>query len=95
MSTMHPKGALILRKHVGEADGPNGEKFEMSLMNGFVPCVKDLKTGKSYVIDWQDLVGQAVAAGVSKPDRDIAHEQLLADNERADNGGVNSGRALS
>lgn len=66
MSTMHPKNAMILRKHVGEAEGPDGAKFEMSLANGYIPCVKDMKTGKTFALGWDDIVAQAVAAGVSK-----------------------------
>ena len=92
---MHPKNAMILRTHVGEATGPDGTVFEMSLANGYIPAVKDKTTGKTWTLGWDEIVAQAVAAGVSIKERDIAHEQELAASERADNGGVNSGKRLS
>lgn len=63
---IHDKGAMLLRSHIGTAEGPDGEKFEMSLINGHIPAVKDLGTGKTFSLGWSDIIRLAVEAGVSK-----------------------------
>jgi len=95
MSTMYPKNAMILRKHVGEAEGSDGRKFEMSLANGYIPCVKDLNTGKTWALSWDDIMAQAVAAGVSK--ETLTYVKIIAnDNDQCmgyDNTGVDDWQA--
>ena len=66
MSQMQPPDAFLLRTHVGEATGPDGRQYEMALVNGHMPAIKDLSTRKTYVFGWDDLLAQAVAAGVSE-----------------------------
>jgi hypothetical protein len=67
MSTIHPPNALLLRKFIGTAKGPDGTQFEMSLVNGIIPAVKNETTGKTWTMNWEELVKLAVAEGVSEP----------------------------
>ena len=69
MSNLHGPNALLLRTHVGEATDPEtGRTFEMSLVNTHMAAIKDMGTKKTYVFTWDDLIRQAIAAGVSKED---------------------------
>jgi hypothetical protein len=63
---MYEKDAMLLRSLVGTATGPDGTEFEMSLINGHTPAVKDMKTGRTWSVGWQDLIEQGIAAGVSQ-----------------------------
>lgn len=66
MSQLHDSRAMLLRNHVGEAADPTtGRKFELSLVNMHMAAVKDTVTRKTYVFSWDDLIRQAIAAGVS------------------------------
>ena len=67
MSSMHDSKAMLLRTLVGEATDPaTDRKFELSLVNTHLAAVKDLVTRKTYVFSWDDLIRQAIAAGVSE-----------------------------
>ncbi len=66
MSQIYDSRAMLLRTHVGEATDPKTDrKFELSLVNTHMAAVKDLVTRKTYVLSWDDLIRQAIAAGVS------------------------------
>lgn len=66
MSQLHDSSAMLLRNHVGEATDPaTDRKFELSLVNMHMAAVKDTVTRKTYVFSWDDLIRQAIAAGVS------------------------------
>jgi len=67
---IYPKDTLIMRNHVGDAKGADGEiVFEMST-NTFsgTPLIRHLKSGKYFSIDWQNMIDLAVAAGIDKED---------------------------
>lgn len=67
MSQLYDAKALLLRNYIGEATSPDtGRKFELSLVNMSMSAVKDLTTGKTYVFSWDDLLRQAIAAGISE-----------------------------
>jgi hypothetical protein len=62
---IHPRSALLLRTFVGEAVDPNtGKEYELSLVNGYMPCVKSLASGRSFVLGFDDILKQAIEAGV-------------------------------
>ncbi|HEV2606880.1 MAG TPA: hypothetical protein VGT79_02750 [Xanthomonadaceae bacterium] len=65
MSHIYEKDAFLLRVDVGTAEGDEG-KFEMSLINGVLPAVKDMNTGRTFVLHWQDIAKLAIDAGVSE-----------------------------
>ncbi|WP_427500768.1 hypothetical protein ACQE3E_15495 [Methylomonas sp. MED-D] len=67
IGTIHPKGTMLLRERVGEAETKNGVKIEMSLVNFHTPCIECINTGKFYTVSWADLLELAMAAGVADP----------------------------
>lgn len=57
---------MFLRRHVGEAT--SGEiKYDMATTMSGNPIIESKQTGQYYVIDWQDLIDLAVAAGIDEP----------------------------
>ena len=67
LGTIHPKEALLLRVEVGNAKG-DSSSYEMSLVNGHIPCVKSALTKKSFTLCWQEIIQLAVDAGIDKKD---------------------------
>lgn len=68
MSTLHPKGTFMLTVHVGTASNADAGELEMSLVNGHMPAVRSGRTGKTFVLSWEDIIKQAIAAGILDED---------------------------
>lgn len=62
-----PKGSLILRKAVGDAEGPTGLTYECSISAVGASIVRSTKTGRWFTLPWADIVAQTIAAGVTRP----------------------------
>lgn len=58
--------ALLLAQHVGTAEGGDGEKYSMSLVNMHIPAVRCERTGKTFVLGWQDVIALAVDRGIKE-----------------------------
>ena len=68
-ATIEPKDTLVFRQGIGTAEDPdNGNKYEMSLCNMTMPCLRSEKTGKWFVINWQEIVKAAVSSGIDEED---------------------------
>ena len=68
-ATIEPKDTLVFRQGIGTAEDPeSGNKYEMSLCNMMMPCIRSEKTGKWFVINWQALVKAAVSSGIDEED---------------------------
>lgn len=64
-----PKNAMIFRSIVGEAEGVDGKKYEMTTSIGnSCPIVYSKKTGKCFVLGWNAIIQMAVEAGVDQGD---------------------------
>lgn len=59
---IHEKSALLLATHVGTA----GDEYEMLFINGVVPAVKHLGTGRTFELGWHDIINQAISAGINE-----------------------------
>lgn len=60
------KGSLFFESHVGTAEGTDGEKYSMSLINLHQPAVRCERTGKTFVLGWQDVLALAVDRGIAE-----------------------------
>lgn len=64
-----PAKTLIMRHNVGTATGDEGDEYEMTTtVNDRSPMVKSMKTGKTFHLNWNDIINLAVQAGVNIPD---------------------------
>lgn len=64
-SRVLPSGARIVSMSLGEGSiGDN--KYEMRLVDMNKMCVMSHQTGKSFLMEWTDVVGLAIAAGIDK-----------------------------
>jgi hypothetical protein len=62
---VHPKEKLFLRQFVGTAKDGEGRDYEMALnMAGFHPVIQSKKTGKYFVLGWDDIIRLAIGAGI-------------------------------
>ncbi len=67
LGTIRPKGTLYICTHVGDAtDGEN--QYEMTLVNGHIPAVRSVTSGKFYLLSWEDILAMSVKAGIDKVD---------------------------
>lgn len=58
---------MFFREAAGEAEGPDGVKYELTTNVGTgTPLVRSNKTGKWFILDWCDIVELAIAAGIDK-----------------------------
>jgi len=60
-----PKKTMILRVHAGKASA-GGFKYEMSNAISGQPIVQSKRTGKWFVLGWEDILSLAVKAGINK-----------------------------
>lgn len=60
--------ALILRVAAGEAKG-NGVEYELSTSMSGTPLIKSSKTGNTWAIGWEELIGIAIASGINEEAR--------------------------
>jgi len=64
---LHSERALFFRTHVGEATNDAGDEYEMSVnMGGMHPIILSKKTGKYFTVNWHDIIGMAVDAGIDE-----------------------------
>jgi hypothetical protein len=70
MSTIYEKDALLLREAVGVATDSDGVEYELTTSNSRAPMVKSQKTGRTFVLSWEDIIFQAVDAGINKEPSD-------------------------
>lgn len=66
IGTLHKKGTMFLRQHVGAADGGENSKYEMSLVNMTTPAIESKQTGRHFLLSWEDIINLAVEAGIDK-----------------------------
>lgn len=61
------KNKLIIGTHVGEGTGKVGGKtveYTLTTSLNFSPSVRNTKTGKTFILSWEDIVGLAEKAGL-------------------------------
>lgn len=63
-----PGRTLILRENVGTiSDKTNGLKYEATVgLPALTPIIRSEKTGKWFVLSWEDILEMAQKAGVDK-----------------------------
>jgi hypothetical protein len=61
---MYPASAMFLRWEVGEMD-VDGEKFEITTNAHKVPLITSQKTGKTFMLSWEDITKLAIQNGVN------------------------------
>lgn len=60
---VYPAKSMFFRNHVGTAD--DGErKFEMATSMNGTPILQSAKTGKWFLLSWQDIIDLAGKAGI-------------------------------
>lgn len=64
---IYDKNAMILRTHVGDAEGSLGSYRTSALPNG-EPMIESVKTGKYYRLGWGDIIKMAIEAGINEED---------------------------
>lgn len=70
IGTVETKDSLFLRKHAGTAKlGDNA--YELSTSMASLPLIKSEKTGKYWLISWQQLLDLAIQAGIDNSDEEI------------------------
>lgn len=75
-ANMYERDTMFLRTSVGTATGDHGEQYEMSLLNGLTPCVRNTKTGKWFAIEWGQILQAAMEAGIDSEEvEDATQEQ--------------------
>ncbi len=67
--TIHPPRTMFLRVHCGEAKAGK-LKYEMATHIAGMPIVESKQTGKWFTLTWQDIIEQAVRAGIDEPPND-------------------------
>lgn len=63
---IYPPGALMLRFAQGTATSAEDGVFELSTGVDGSPLIRSEKTGKFWSISWQELLGMADEAGISR-----------------------------
>jgi hypothetical protein len=68
LGEIHKPQTLFLRVGVGEAkNAEDGHMYEMSTnMSDGAPIIQSKKTGKWFVLPWQDIIVLAVKAGIDQ-----------------------------
>ena len=64
MSTLYEKDAQGVQHHVKTVSYPDGSFYEYLLIDGYMPAVKNGKTGKIVKFDWHDLFNEALERGL-------------------------------
>ena len=60
---VYPAKSLFFRNHIGTAvDGER--KFEMATSMNGTPILQSAKTGKWFLLSWQDIINLAEKAGI-------------------------------
>ena len=60
---VYPAKSMFFRTHVGTAD--DGErKFEMATSMNGAPILQSAKTGKWFLLSWEDIISLADKAGI-------------------------------
>lgn len=62
-----PPDAWLLRKEVGSGE-MDGMQYQMQLTARSTPVIESKATGKRFVLDWEDIVRLAQAAGIDEQD---------------------------
>lgn len=62
--TIHPSGSLLLRSSRGDAEAVDGRKYEFSTTLHGQPCIRSEKSGKYFVVSWEELLQMAIDAGI-------------------------------
>ena len=61
-----PPETLMLRIHVGEAEGPDGSEYELSYSHAGTPIVMSKASGQWFVLPWSDIIDLAREAGIDE-----------------------------
>lgn len=69
--TMYPSveknGPMFLRETVGKATTQDGTEYELTTnVSGAHPIVASSKTGKRFVLTWEDIIRMAQKAGIDE-----------------------------
>lgn len=67
MSKVFSKETMFLREKIGDVEGGDAGGYSLEFLLAGCPLVRSKKTGQCFCLSWQDLVEQAVAAGVDVP----------------------------
>jgi hypothetical protein len=60
-------GPLFFRQAQGTASDKDGEVYEMSTnVSGGAPILRHLRTKRTFVIGWQEIIDMAEAAGIAE-----------------------------
>lgn len=66
-----PSKTLVLRVHVGEAKDGESRAYEMTISaTSSEPIVRSQKSGRWFVLPWQDILRLAVEAGVDEEEQE-------------------------
>lgn len=74
MSTIYEKDAQGVQHHVKTVSFPDGSFYELLLVDGYVPAVKNGTTGKIVRFEWDQLLIQAIDKGVNDEARGNENE---------------------
>jgi hypothetical protein len=73
VGTLHGPASLFMLAACGTATGEDGEAFEL-LCQGWgpgAPLIRCARTGQSFTLTWSELVGMAIAAGITRDHPDM------------------------
>lgn len=65
-SQMFDKNSLFLHEVLGEAKYSNSHNYEMLLVGGNLPAIRNETTGKTFLFSWEDLIKIAVKCGINE-----------------------------
>lgn len=68
LGRLSPPGRIYLSTLLGTATSPDGRAYEILLINGFTPALRDADTGDTFVLPWDDIVRMALAQGRGRPE---------------------------
>lgn len=63
--TIHPARSMFLRVAIGTAQADD-LSYELTTSVGSLPMIRSTKTGKIWLIGWEELIGLAIDAGIDK-----------------------------
>jgi len=66
LGRIHPPETMFLRVGVGEAEGPNGDKYEMAYSTAGEPIIRSLQSKNWFTLGWSSLIQIAVERGIDQ-----------------------------
>jgi len=66
LGKIHSKGSMFLRKQIATAKDNSGNDFEICIqLPNSLPLIRCVQTGLYFILDWQDILLLAAAAGIT------------------------------